>query len=327
MPWIRIPRPVRASILFFLVSCLALSSPGPARACSVCLAGDAVFDASGTSVGEPGQWNLFVQGSGWVKESGTLPGEEATEEKNKSQRLDVYLGWTPIDRFTFTLDVPFAFNNITEFGPEGSEESSLSGLGDVSLMGSAIVWRDRDALPETWVEARAFLKTPTGKSDTAVNGVKDPHLQLGTGSWDFGFGAAVAHKLPVGSLYASTTYRVNTEGSLSYEYGDNLLANLAYQLSLGDLLGEKVFADWSPGFELNYRWAAYDHFHGDRYVDSGGSILYATPSLRVGLPFLAIGERRAPSLRLSLQVPLTNAWLNGFQKEDPTWRVGLAVPF
>src|SRR5262249_28115378 len=68
----------------------------PARACSVCLAGDPVFEASGASVGETGQWNLFVQGSGWVKRSGTLPGEEASEEKNESRRLDVYLGWTPI---------------------------------------------------------------------------------------------------------------------------------------------------------------------------------------------------------------------------------------
>src|SRR5262249_40189204 len=96
------PNPHRpgAWIALLALAGLAAAAPRGARACSVCLAGDAVFEASGTSVGETGQWNLFVQGSGWVKESGTLPGEEATEEKNKSQRLDVYLGWTPIDRFT-----------------------------------------------------------------------------------------------------------------------------------------------------------------------------------------------------------------------------------
>jgi hypothetical protein len=192
-------------------------------------------------------------------------------------------------------------------------------------MGSAIVWRDREVLPETWVEARAFFKAPTGKSTTSVDGVQDPHLQRGTGSWDFGFGSAAAHKLAFGALYASASYRVNTYGSLHYEYGDTALANLALTVPLGQVMRE--FSAWSTGVELNYRWAAYDHFHGERYVDSGGSILYATPSLRIALTPLAIGERQPPSLRASVQIPLTNAWLNGFQKEDPTWRVGLAVPF
>src|SRR5262245_23901313 len=300
-----VPTRLRVPLLLAL---LALLSPDPARSCSVCLAGDPVFEANGASVGETGQWNLFVQGSGWRKESGVLPGEgdgeEPAKEENQSRRVDVYLGWTPIDRYTVTLNVPFAFNSITEIEGDERETSSLSGLGDVSLMGSAILWRSRDVLPETWVEARAFLKAPTGKSRTSVDGVQDPHLQRGTGSWDFGFGTAAAHKLPFGALYASASYRVNTYGSLHYEYGDTLLANLALAVPLGELLGVAPLAPVGSGLELNYRWAAHDHFHGERYVDSGGSILYATPSLRIALPPLAIGERQPPSLRASVQIPL-----------------------
>ncbi|TFG91719.1 MAG: hypothetical protein E4H11_10420 [Myxococcales bacterium] len=307
----------------------------PASACSICLAGDPVFDATGTSVGEVGQWNLFIQGSGWEKTSGALPhhapGDEHEEhpatEENTSQRLDLSLGWTPIDRLTLTLNVPFAFNHIKEIEEGVHEHFSLSGLGDVSLLGSVVLWRNRDVLPGTWVEGRAFLKTPTGKSHERVGGVKDPHLQPGTGSWDFGGGLAAAHQLPLGSLYASASYRVNTEGSLDYEYGDSALANAAVLVPLPSATGVPWLAPFTAGAELNYRWAGRDEFHGQNYKDSGGSILYATPSLRIALAALAIGERLPPSLRFSLQVPLTNRWLHGQQEERLLWRAGLLVPF
>jgi len=315
---------------------LAAATPEPASACSVCLAGDPVFDANGASVGEQGQWNLFIQGSGWKKTSGALPHEEpaaggeeehSASEKNRSRRLDLYLGWTPLDRVTLTVNVPFAFNHITEIEAEDRQGFSLSGIGDVSLMGSVVLWRNRDVLPSTWLEGRAFVKAPTGNSNERVHGVQDPHLQPGTGSWDCGFGVAAAHQLPLAALYASTSYRVNMEGSLDYEYGDTVLANAAVLVPLEPATGVPWLAPFSTGAELNYRWAQRDLFHGGDYKDSGGSILYATPSLRLALPALAIGERLPPSLRFSVQIPLTNRWLHGEQEEHPLWRVGLVVPF
>jgi len=309
-----------------------------ASACSVCLAGDPAFDATGASVGEAGQWNLFIQGSGWEKKSGALPHaepgggepgqeEHQPEEENDSERLDLFLGWTPVDRVTVTLNVPFAFNHIKEIEGDEHEHFSLAGLGDVSLMASGVLWRDRDVLPDTWVEARAFVKAPTGKSHERVNGIQDPHLQPGTGSWDFGGGLAAAHQLQLASLYASASYRVNTEGSLDYEYGDTALVNVASIVPLQPATGVPWLAPFSAGLELNYRWAQRDEFHGANYKDSGGSILYTTPSLRLALPALAIGERLPPSLRVALQVPLTNRWLHGYQKEKLLWRAGLLIPF
>ncbi len=319
-----------------VVAALALATPTPARACSVCLAGDPVFDANGTSVGETGQWNLFIQGSGWKKTSGALPHEEPADgeehehsasEKNRSRRLDLYLGWTPVDRVTLTVNVPFAFNHITEIEGDERQDFSLSGIGDVSLMGSVVLWRNRDVLPGTWLEGRAFVKTPTGNSNERVKGVQDPHLQPGTGSWDFGGGLAVAHQLPRASLYASASYRVNTKGSLDYEYGDTALANTALLVPLQSATGVPWLAPFSLGTELNFRWAQRDEFRGEDYEDSGGSILYATPSLRIALPALAIGERLPPSLRFSVQIPFSNRWLHGSQEERPLWRTGLVVPF
>jgi hypothetical protein len=81
------------------------------------------------------------------------------------------------------------------------------------------------------------VKAPTGKSHERVHGVQDPHLQPGTGSWDYGFGLAAARPRRLASLYASASWRVKTEGSLDYEYGDVALANLAAQVPLQGVTG------------------------------------------------------------------------------------------
>jgi hypothetical protein len=198
---------------------------------------------------------------GWSKASGLLPGEDPDGvEFNDSQRLDLYLSWTPIDRVTITLDLPFAFNEITEVDDGEEVTSSLSGFSDMSLQTSVILWRNREVLPSTWFEGRVFLKFPTGKSEQAVDGRKDPHLQLGTGSWDFGFGLAAIHRLEWASLYSSAFYRVNTKGSLRYEYGDVFLANAGVQVPLGHALKQTYLTPFTLGFEANFRWADFDEF-------------------------------------------------------------------
>jgi hypothetical protein len=332
---------------------LALAS-APSSACSVCLAGDPQFSTHGASAQEAGSFSLYLEARGFRKTSGALPHGEAeadahedehehahdhageeehggdadghdAEERSRGQRLDLFASWTPLDRWTLTLDVPFAFNRITESEDGDRSTSTLSGFGDVALASSLVLWRDRDVMPSTWLEGRLWLKAPTGRDESKVDGARDPHLQPGTGSWDFGGGLAAVHRRSWGSLYASAFYRQNTPGSLDYTYGDVLLANLAVELPVGHALGRPSF-DWlTVGLELNFRYAGYDTQDGERYVDSGGSILYAAPSVRIRLPW-RVGER-SPSLRAAVQLPLTQDWLHGFQREKEVWSVGLLMPF
>jgi hypothetical protein len=305
------------------------ASVDPARACSVCQAGDPLFSAGGASAQEQGTISGFLEIQGWRKTSGLLP-EEAGEEPepgrevNEGKQLSLYLGWTPLDRLTLTLLLPWRFNEIVE-EPDGedSERSRLNGFGDLAVHVGYVLWRDRDVLPSTWVEARAFGKAPTGKSKQTENGVQDPHLQLGTGSWDFGFGLAGGHRVAWGSFYASAFYRENLEGSLDYRYGDVVLANLAFDAPLSHFTTNPVVAALTPGVELNFRYAEKDRSQGASYEDSGGSLLYATPTLRIRLPWF-VGQR-PPFLRLAVQLPLTDTWLNGQQHEGEVWSAGLGM--
>ncbi len=316
----------RAFLLGALLLSFVLVQPPPATACSICLAGDPIFSNQGTTAQKQGDFAFYFQVMGWKKKSGLLPGEDPDGvEFNDSQRLDLYLSWTPIDRVTLTVDLPFAFNEITEVDGGEAETSSLSGFSDMSLNTSVVLWRNRDILPSTWFEARAFLKFPTGESEQAVDGRLDPHLQVGTGSWDFGFGLAAIHHLEWGSLYSSAFYRVNTRGSLQYEYGDVFLVNAALQVPLGHAFKRAYLYPFTLGFEANFRWADFDEIGGVRFQDSGGSILYLTPSLSARLPWPSEGV--GPSLRGSVQIPVSSSWLNGFQEEDPIWFAGIQYSF
>ena len=303
----------------------------PAAACSVCQAGDPLFSAGGASAQEQGTLSGYLEIQGWRKTSGLLA-EEAGEEPepgrevNQSQQLSLYLGWTPLDRLTLTLLLPWRFNQISE-EPDGEapDTSRLNGLSDLAVHAGFVLWRDRGVLPSSWVEARAFGKAPTGKSHQTVGGRQDPHLQLGTGSWDFGFGLAGAHRLAWGALYVSAFYRENLEGSLDYRYGDVVLTNVAFEMPLSHFVAEPVFAALTPGVELNFRYAEKDRSQGSSYQDSGGSILYATPTLRIRLPWFE--ALRPPFLRLAVQIPFTNGWLYGQQHEGAVWSAGLGLAY
>ncbi len=170
-----------------------------------------------------------------------------------------------------------------------------------------------------------MIKFPTGKSSQRVDGHKDPHLQEGTGSWDFGFGLAATHRLEWGAMYASAFYRENSEGSLDYEYGDVTLANLGVEVPLGHLTGRTWLNRLTGGTELNFRYSGFDEFEGLRYEDSGGAILFITPSLRFRLPWF--GQERAPSLRAAVQIPVGRTWLHNRQSEGPVWSLGLHYAF
>ena len=321
----------RGSALLVLVFLLR---PDPASACSICLPGDPRFSSFGASAEPAGSFSAYLEVRSFEKSSGGLPhgheeGEEEhaheSDEESRGERLDLYLSWAPTDRLTLTLDLPFAWNRIVTHEEDERTHSTLSGVGDVSLASSIVLWRDRPVLPSRWLEGRLWLKAPTGRDETKVDGERDPHLQPGTGSWDWGMGLAGVQRFARASLYASLFYRENSEGSLDYEYGDAFLANLGLETPLGHWLGRPAWDAVTPGLELNFRYAGYDHSDGERYEDSGGAILYATPTLRIQLPF-GVGERNA-SLRAAVQLPLGQTWLHNEQREEEVWSLGLLLPF
>jgi hypothetical protein len=321
--------PARVFAVGAVAALCALSAPARSLACSICLAGDPIYSNHGASALAQGELSLFAQLQLLEKRAGALPhhgADDAHEERTESaqdQRLDLYLAWAPLDRVTLTLDLPFAFNELNG----EHERLRANGVGDVSLSASIVALRDRPVLPSAWLEARAFVKSPTGDTERVRHGELDPHLQPGTGSWDYGFGVAGAKRFARSALYASAFYRRNGTGDFGhhrYRYGDIALATLATELPVGHAFGLPALERLTLGAQLDFRWAEPDRADGELYHHSGGSILFATPSLRVRLP-LSVRERPM-ALRAAVQIPLTNAWLNGIQREDEVWSLGIHLP-
>lgn len=312
-------------LLLLGVALLAALAAPPARACTACLAADPFLDAGDIAMRPAGELSGSLQIRGWSRRTGQLPGDGPGRKENDSHRVDLLLSWTPIDRVTLTVDLPWTFNEITDTRPGLRNTSRIGGFGDASLAANVVLWRDRDVAPDSWVEIRGLVKAPTGASSKRVDGVKDPLLQSGTGSWDFGAGVAGVHRFEKVWLYLSGFYRFNSPGSLSYEYGDFFLINSATHFPLGAVFDTALLEPYTVGFELNFRHADGDRFRGMRFADSGGSMLYLTPSLRSRLPWSS--EGRGPWLRASVQLPATSSWLDGRQQEDPIWSVGLQVSY
>ena len=325
---------VSRSVAAFGAACsfaLLCAFPVPSRACSVCQCGDPLYSREGASAQSAGELSFYLESRFLTKSSGVLPDEE--EELGPSARdysddrdLTLYASWTPLSRLTLTLSAPYRWIDVTgkhtEDGQVVRETHGNDGFGDMAFYVSGMLWSDLEHHPTSWLEVRGMVKAPTGRSDKTIAGEQDPHLQVGTGSWDFGFGLAAGHHFDTWMLYASTFYRINTEGSLDYQYGDVFLANLvatSQALRLNDWLWLR------PGAEVNFRYAGHDTSEGDVYGSSGGSIVYLTPFLE--LPIGPSVDERVPWLRLAVRMPLGDGGLFGAQHEGFVYTAGVGIPF
>lgn len=321
-------RPFRTAAAI-VAACAAICFPSQSRACSVCQCGDSLFSSSGTSSQPAGSFSFYLESQFFTKSSGVLahdpdePAEPGDRERSFDRDLTLYASWTPVSRITFSASVPFRWITITEEHADGdSHEHDNRGFGDTSLYLTSVLWQDLETKPMTWFELRGMLKLPTGQSQRTIGGEEDPHIQVGTGSWDFGVGLGGGHHFERFAVYTSSFYRMNRNGSLDYRYGDVFLANLiatseAFPIFRGLLL--------RPGAELNFRYAGKDESHGLQYDDSGGAITYLTPVLEI--PFTRDAEHRAPWLRLAVRMPLGDGNLNGHQHEGFVYTAGIGVPF
>lgn len=310
-------------------ACAAVTSAPASRACSVCQCGDPLFSSSGTSSQTAGSFSFYLESQFFGKSSGVLPHDpdeapEPRDREHSDQRdLTLWASWTPAPRVTVSASLPFRWITVTEEHADGdSHEHSNRGFGDASLYLTSVLWQDLETKPLTWLELRGMLKLPTGQSQKTIAGEDDPHLQVGTGSWDFGFGLGGGHHFERFAVYGSAFYRLNRNGSLDYRYGDVLLANLIVSSEAYPIFGG---VSLRPSAELNFRWAAKDEQRGVPYKHSGGAIVYVTPTLEI--PLTANPEQRAPWLRLAVRMPLGDSNLNGRQHEGFVYTAGVGLAF
>ena len=290
--------------------------PAPALACSICRCGDPTFNALGKEGFHAAGLRVALDWERFDKDEGN-PAEES--ESQVENRLTLLASYGFSDRFSLTARVPASWRHLEISSPDADLETvHTSGFSDPEVYGQLRLWASRlsgGLGRRTSVSLFGGVKTPWGANDVRQEGVRvDEHAQPGTGSTDV-FGSLVLLHLidRQSAVFVSSGYRHTGSNDHGYRYGSTFTANVAYEHKLGSRLDGVL--------ELNYRHAKKDRVDGDGVLDedTGGSLLYLTPRLLVGLGHGLV-------LRAGAQIPVAKS-LNGYQTERAVANVGLTYIF
>lgn len=121
-------------------------------------------------------------------------------------------------RFQFLGIVPFVYNQQT---PDDTRKSlSVSGLGDISLLGNYVFVNTSDSIAHTFKHAGTIglgLKSPTGNHDNSI--LQNRNMLPGTGSFDFI--GSFSYSLQKGSwgFFNETSFTYKGQNNENFQFG------------------------------------------------------------------------------------------------------------
>lgn len=144
------------------------------------------------------------------------------------QTAELWGAWNLGKRFRILAFVPYNINQRTAQTGNGDK----SGLGDIAAMGYYNVFTKSTTVSNKLLVQSLWLgagiKLPTGKYEPGERlAVQESpnNFQLGTASTDFTFNAAYDLRLNDLGINVNVNYKVNTENSYQYRYGNKLTTN------------------------------------------------------------------------------------------------------
>jgi hypothetical protein len=306
---------------FVAVASMLLLLQAAVFACSVCRCGDQSFFINNARLLATGRF-LFAVEHFNTRKSAAIPEHEEllnlslakfssplrrqhgdAMESQVQNAVQFTLKYGLSNRVMLMASAPYTFNRISA---EGSAETA-NGLGDPEIMAMAHLLSFAN---NAWtLQAVAGARLPLGKSEqTDEAGARlEQHLQTGSGAWAGIFGAQLLYSGGSVPLFFGASYQTNGTNDHDFKYGHVFRFNAAAQKALSKPLDAIV--------EINGRVADYDLDGTETDPNSGGTIVYFSPGLR-----LRLGS--ALSLRSQVQIPVAES-LHGEQDEKVNVRTGL----
>ena len=309
---------------FLLTGALAT----PAFACDLC----ALYSAS-QARGEVGA-GFFGGVAEQFTHFGTVQVDGVKTSNPSGQYLDsaisqLFAGYNLTERAGLQLNVPVIYRSFKR--PEGFaiDHGTESGLGDVSILGNVVVYREmEEKFTFNW-SVLGGIKFPTG--DTArikeeftevevpgapPSGIHGHDLTLGTGSFDGIVGTAVYTRWNRGFFTANLQYAIRTKGDFDYQFANDLTwsggPGVYLVLSHNYTLGlQAVVAGEAKG---------RDTFQGDKAEDTGVVAVYLGPQIS-----FTWREKLSAQVALDLPVSIRNTALQTVP--DYRLRAGLTWHF
>src|ERR1051326_2395036 len=300
---------------FLLTGALAT----PAFACDLC----ALYSAS-QARGEVGA-GFFGGVAEQFTHFGTVQVDGVKTSNPSGQYLDsaisqLFAGYNLTERAGLQLNVPVIYRSFKR--PEGFaiDHGTESGLGDVSILGNVVVYREmEEKFTFNW-SVLGGIKFPTG--DTArikeeftevevpgapPSGIHGHDLTLGTGSFDGIVGTAVYTRWNRGFFTANLQYAIRTTGDFDYQFANDLTwsggPGVYLVLSHNYTLGlQAVVAGEAKG---------RDTFQGDKAEDTGVVAVYLGPQIS-----FTWREKLSAQVALDLPVSIRNTALQTVDRKS-----------
>lgn len=193
--------------------------------------------------------------------------------------------------------IPYHFNK--QVSDDGT--TSANGLGDITLIANYRVFKSSHFSENNKVRSQELLiggglKLPTGKNNLDIENadeiIADANSQMGTGSVDFLLSGAYNVRLNKFGINTSVNYKINTNNSSHYSYGNRFNASsIAYYALKSKGTG------FLPNAGLIYEHAAESKLQDTKVDLSGGHVLFATTGIEFSFGKTGVG--------LNAQLPLT----------------------
>ena len=185
------------------------------------------------------------------------------------------------ERWTLFGIVPWVDKRLELTQPQGRVTRQASGLGDMTAMARYTVYT-KDAPGRTLrVAPFAGVQMPSGSDDEGDGLGRVPRpLQPGSGSWDPLLGVVITEQSLEREWGADASYRFNTPAD-GFEFGDEARLDVSYhaRVGVGGPAGGVPHFIYA-GVEGNLVWQGKNRGNGVADPDSGGTTLYAAPTLQ-----------------------------------------------
>ena len=176
--------------------------------------------ATSTSNGIENLINSNFIGIRYLHQSYKAKEDAFSNKRTQKQQFNTIQLWARIpinNRIDINASIPYHFHN-----KEGKNSSSISGIGDLNMMGIVKVIKSNTSSNELKhrLSAAIGLKIPIAKFNQANAETTNPSFQLGTGSWDTQFAINYQLAYKNSTLQLVTDYNLKGENKKKYKFGD-----------------------------------------------------------------------------------------------------------
>ncbi len=262
-------------------------------ACDLC----AVYSAH-ESRGELGK-GWYAGGAEQFTHFGTMQQDGRKVPNDLGQHLNssisqLLIGYNLNERFGVQFNLPVIYRSFVRPDGFAIDRGTVSGLGDVSLLGRFALFRNDDKNVTVAWNVLGGVKLPTGDTTRLQEevaeltapppppgspdcGIHGHDLTLGSGSVDGIVGTSIFARYQRVFLSANVQYAIRTQGDLDYQFANDLT------WSGGPGVYLVLENEWTLALQLNVsgEYKPRDTFQGVTAGDTGLTAVYLGPKISV----------------------------------------------